>query len=89
MPSILQSLKNIAPIKHSLHDFKPDTLRGIEFICAEAQRTPTGDSILSTHALVVQICHLDTDANRSLITLIICIILDRTVTHLVIEVLKT
>ena len=69
IPAFLQAWNHLSPIKWSLGNLAPYTLRGIKFSCADNQRSPSGECPIETGEQALSLYNLDTDPRINLIVL--------------------
>ena len=79
IPAFLQAWNHLSPIKWSIGNLAPYTLRGIKFTCADAQRLPNGACPIETGEQALRLYNLDTDARLNLIVLAVVVVAYRLV----------
>ena len=72
MPSFLQGVNCLSPIRYAIRNLAPYSLRDITFTCNESQRLPNGECTISTGAQVLQLYDLDTNPGMNIMALGVC-----------------
>ena len=89
MPGFLQAFNHLSPIKWSLGNLAPYTLRGVHFTCDNAQKQADGSCPISTGEQALRLYNLDTNAGLNLLALGICAIVYRMLAFLVLKAKRT
>lgn len=55
MPSFLQGVNYLSPLRYAIRNLAPYSLRGITFTCTESQRLPNGECVISTGEQVLDV----------------------------------
>ncbi|KAL2223218.1 P-loop containing nucleoside triphosphate hydrolase protein [Thermoascus aurantiacus ATCC 26904] len=78
---VLQALNHLSPIKYSVANLAPYSMRNQHFTCTDAQRLPDGRCPIETGQQVLQLYNLDKDAAMNVMALGICTIAYRIVAY--------
>ncbi|KAI5306170.1 hypothetical protein KEM56_002009 [Ascosphaera pollenicola] len=62
IPSVLSAVNYLSPLKYSLANVAPYSIKDMQFSCSVDQRLPNGDCPISTGTQVLQLYKLDKDA---------------------------
>ena len=89
IPSFLQAWNHLSPIKWSLGNLAPYTLRGVVFTCTEGQRLGNGRCPINTGEEALRLYNLNTNAGLNLVALGVCVVVYRLVAYLLLEAVKT
>ena len=74
IPAFLQAWNHLSPIKWSIGNLAPYTLRSFRFHCTDAQRLSDGTCPIDTGEQVLKLYNLDKDARLNLIVLVIVVV---------------
>ena len=85
IPAFLQAFNHLSPIKWSLGNLAPYTLRGVVFTCTADQKLPNGTCPISTGEEALKLYNLDTNAGLNVLALGICAIVYRMLAFLVLK----
>jgi hypothetical protein len=77
MPAILSDVNYLSPLRYSVRNLAPYTLRSIEFTCDAAQQLPDGSCTYNTGEQVLQLYNLDVDPRWQLLGLGCCAVVYR------------
>lgn len=89
VPSFLQALNRLSPLKYSFANLAPYAMRGLHFTCSSDERLPNGHCPIESGAQVLTLYNLNTDPGLNLIGLAICTIVYRLVAYLALKVKRT
>ncbi|KAL9124612.1 MAG: hypothetical protein Q9217_006075 [Psora testacea] len=89
IPGFLQAFNHLSPIKWSLGNLAPYTLRGVEFTCTNYQRLPNGQCPINTGEDVLKQYNFETNAELNLLAVGICTVVYRMVAFLVLKAKRT
>ena len=89
IPAFLQAFNHLSPVKWSLGNLLPYTLRGVTFTCTEYQRLPNGACPIETGEQVLQLYNLDGNAGLNLLALAVCVLVYRGVAYLLLRAKRT
>ena len=89
IPAFLQAFNYLSPIKWSLGNLAPYTLRGVKFTCQDYQRLPNGQCPINTGEDVLRQYNFETNAGLNLAALAICVVVYRIVAFLVLKAKRT
>lgn len=89
IPAFLQAWNHLSPVKWSIGNLAPYTLRGIRFTCTDAQRLPSGACPIDTGEQALELYQLNTNAKLNLIVLIIIVVAYRLLAFVLLAVKRT
>ena len=89
IPAFLQAWNHLSPIKWSLGNLAPYTLRGIKFSCMDAQRSPSGSCPINTGEQVLSLYNLDTNPRLNLIALVVAVVAYRLLAFVLLLIRRT
>lgn len=89
IPSFLQAFNHLSPIKWSLGNLAPYTLRGVVFTCTDAERLPGGGCPIETGEDVLRLYNFETNAGLNLLAIGICVVAYRMLAFLVLKAKRT
>ncbi|PQE19330.1 ABC transporter protein [Rutstroemia sp. NJR-2017a BVV2] len=79
MPTFLQDINYLSPIRYAIRNLAPYTLRDIHFTCTDAQRLPSGECPIVDGRQALRLYGLDEDPLWNLVALGICTVVYRCV----------
>ncbi|PQE26531.1 ABC transporter protein [Rutstroemia sp. NJR-2017a BBW] len=79
MPTFLQDINYLSPIRYAIRNLAPYTLRDIHFTCTDAQRLPSGECPIVDGRQALKLYNLDEDPLWNLVALGICTVVYRCV----------
>ncbi|KAL9104337.1 MAG: hypothetical protein Q9163_000683 [Psora crenata] len=85
IPSFLQAFNHLSPLKWSLGNLAPYSLRGVKFRCTDYQRLSNGQCPINTGEDVLGQYNFQTNAGLNLLALGICAVIYRMVAFLVLK----
>ena len=88
IPSFLQAFNHLSPIKWSIGNLAPYTLRGVTFSCTEAQRLPNGRCPVTNGEDVLKLYNLNGNAGLNLLALGICVVVYRVLAFLLLKAMR-
>jgi len=88
MPSFLQGINYLSPIRYAIRNLAPYSLRYIQFSCDEIQRLPNGECTFSTGQQVLQLYDLDTNPVINIIALGVCTVVYRLLAYVLLKIVK-
>jgi ABC-type multidrug transport system permease subunit len=86
--AVLQALNHLSPIKYSIGNLAPYSMRNQHFTCTAAQQLPNGRCPIETGEQVLQLYNLDTNGALNALALGICTIVYRLVSYALLKVLR-
>lgn len=89
MPGFLQGANYLSPIRYTIRNLAPYSLRDITFTCNDTQKLPNGECIISTGQQVLQLYDLDTNPGMNIMALGICTLLYRLLAYLLLRAMRT
>lgn len=89
MPGFLQGVNYLSPIRYSVRNLAPYSLRSIAFTCNDSQRLPNGECIISTGEQVLQLYDLDTNPEMNIMALGVCTFVYRLLAFLLLKAMRT
>ena len=89
IPPFLQAFNHLSPIKWSIGNLAPYTLRGVVFSCTDAQRLPNGQCPVANGEDVLKLYNLDGNAGLNLLALGICVVVYRLLALLLLKAMRT
>ena len=89
IPAFLQAFNHLSPIKWSLGNLAPYTLRGVVFTCTEFQKLPSGACPINTGEEALRLYNLDADAGLNLVALGVCVVVYRALAYLLLKAKRT
>ncbi|KAM5492213.1 hypothetical protein MaudMau93_001516 [Microsporum audouinii] len=89
IPSVLQAINHLSPVKYSISNLAPYSMNGRTFTCADNQRLPNGHCPIETGKQVLLLYNLDKDPKINLMALGICVIGYRLVAYALIKVVRS
>ncbi|KAL1959781.1 hypothetical protein VTO42DRAFT_926 [Malbranchea cinnamomea] len=81
VPDVLQAFNYLSPVKYSVSNMAPYTMRGQVFTCSDAQRLPNGRCPIETGEQVLSLYNQDKNAALHLMGLGLCAIVYRLVAY--------
>ena len=88
IPSFLQAFNHLSPIKWSIGNLAPYTLRGVTFSCTDAQRLPNGQCPVRDGEDVLNLYNLNGNAGLNLLALGICVVVYRMLAFLLLKAMR-
>lgn len=88
MPTFLQDINYLSPIRYAIRSLAPYTLRDITFTCTDAQRLPSGECPIVDGRQALKLYGLDEDPLWNLIALGICTVVYRGVAWALLRVVR-
>lgn len=88
MPTFLQGVNYLSPLRYAIRNLAPYSLRGIMFTCDESQRLPDGQCPIETGERVLDLYKLNTNPGRNILALGICTVIYRLVAYLLLKGVK-
>ena len=90
IPAFLQAFNHLSPIKWSLGNLAPYTLRGVVFSCSDDQKLPNGQCQIATGEDALRLYGFDgNDPGLYLLALGICVVVYRIVAFLILKTKRT
>lgn len=89
VPSALQAINNISPIKYAVRNLAPYSMDGQHFTCTDAQLLPNGKCPIETGGQVLKLYNLDKDAAINVLALGICAVIYRLVAYAFLKVMRS
>ncbi|KAF3490953.1 ATP-dependent ABC transporter [Arthroderma uncinatum] len=89
IPSVLQAINHLSPVKYSISNLAPYAMRGRMFTCTDDQRLPNGHCPIETGEQVLLLYNLDKDPKINIMALGICVIGYRLVAYALIKVVRS
>ncbi len=89
IPTFLQAWNHLSPIKWSLGNLAPYTLRGVVFTCTEFQKLPSGRCPVETGEDALRLYNLETDAGLNLVALGVCVVVYRLLAYALLKAKRT
>ena len=89
IPSFLQALNHLSPVKWSVGNLAPYSMQGLTFTCHDSQRSLNGHCPIETGKQALQLYNLDTNPRLYILALGICAIAYRLVSYLLLKAVKT
>ena len=89
IPPFLQAFNHLSPIKWSIGNLAPYTLRGVTFTCTATQKTPDGQCPIPTGEDALRLYGLDTNAGLNLLALGVCTVVYRMLAFLVLKAARS
>jgi hypothetical protein len=89
MPAFLSALNYLSPLRYSVRNLAPYSLRDIEFTCDAQQRLPDGSCTISTGAAVLDLYNLNVEPGWQLLALGACALVYRLVAYLLLKTVRT
>ncbi|KUJ14979.1 ABC transporter-like protein [Mollisia scopiformis] len=89
MPSFLQGVNYLSPLRYAIRNLAPYSLRGITFTCTDAQKLPNGQCPIGTGEQVLNLYDLNTNPGLNILALGICTLIYRLVAYLLLRAVKT
>ena len=89
VPSFLQAFNHLSPIKWSVGNLAPYTLRGVVFTCTDGQKLPGGGCPVNTGEEALRLYNLETDAGLNLVALAVTVIVYRGLAYLLLKARRT
>lgn len=86
---VLQGINHLSPIKYSVGNLAPYSLRHQQFTCTPAQRLSDGSCPISTGQEVLELYNLDKDAAMNIMALGVCTIAYRLVAYALLKVIRS
>lgn len=86
IPAFLQAFNHLSPIKWSIANLAPYTLRPLTFSCTDFQRLPSGACPFDTGLQVLQLYDLDRNPRIGLLALAGCVVAYRALAYVVLKV---
>lgn len=89
MPSFLQGVNYLSPIRYAIRNLAPYTLRDIAFTCNRATRLPDGTCPITTGKQVLRLYDLDTNPAMNIMALGVCTLVYRLLAYLLLKAKRT
>jgi hypothetical protein len=89
VPSTLQTINNISPVKYAVASMAPYSMNGQYFTCTDAQRLPDGKCPIETGRQVLKLYNLDKDAAMNVLTLGVCTVIYRLVAYVFLKAMRS
>ncbi|KAE8444650.1 hypothetical protein EG329_014398 [Mollisiaceae sp. DMI_Dod_QoI] len=89
MPSFLQGVNYISPLRYAIRNLAPYSLRGIVFHCTDSQRLPNGECPIQNGEQVLDLYDLNTNPGLNILALGICTLIYRLVAYALLRAVKT
>lgn len=89
IPPFLQAFNHLSPIKWSVGNLAPYSLRGVVFTCTEFQRLENGKCPIETGEDVLSLWGLDGNARLNVLALGLCVVAYRGLGYLVLKARRT
>ena len=89
MPSFLQGVNYLSPIRYAIRNLAPYTLRGIVFTCNEATKLPNGECPITTGVQVLQLYDLDANPGINIMALGVCTVIYRLLAYILLKAART
>jgi ABC-type multidrug transport system ATPase subunit/ABC-type multidrug transport system permease subunit len=89
IPPVLQAFNHLSPIKWSIGNLAPYSLRGVVFTCTEFQRLANGRCPIETGEDVLRLYGLNGNARLNVLALGLCVIAYRALGYLVLKARRT
>ncbi|KAI9806378.1 MAG: hypothetical protein M1825_006493 [Sarcosagium campestre] len=89
VPRVLEAFNYLSPLKYSVANLAPYSLRAETFTCTEAQRLPNGRCPIETGVQALELYNLNGNAPLNLAALGIATVVYRIVAYLVLKAKKT
>lgn len=89
VPSFLQALNHLSPIKYAIANLAPYAMEGQYFTCSDAERLANGQCPISTGKDVLDLYNLDKSANLNLMGVAVCTVVYRIVAYAVLKLKRT
>ncbi|EGD84678.1 hypothetical protein H112_08392 [Trichophyton rubrum D6] len=89
IPSVLQAVNHLSPVKYSISNLAPYSMHGRTFTCADKQRLPNGHCPIETGEQVLSLYNLNKDPKINLVALGICVVGYRLVAYTLIKVVRS
>lgn len=86
IPPFLQAFNHLSPIKWSVGNLAPYSLRGVVFTCTEFQRLESGKCPIETGEDVLRLYGLDGNAMLNILALGLCVVVYRGLGYVVLKV---
>ncbi|KAL9108387.1 MAG: hypothetical protein Q9227_006847 [Pyrenula ochraceoflavens] len=88
VPSFLQALNHLSPVKYSFANVTPYAMENIHFTCSDSERLPNGHCPIENGEQVLQLYNLQTNAGLNIMALGVCTIIYRLLAYLVLKVTR-
>jgi hypothetical protein len=88
MPSFLQGVNYLSPIRYAVRNLAPYTLRNITFYCKAAQKLPDGTCPITTGKQVLQLYDLDSNPAVNIMALGVCTLLYRLLAYVLLKAMR-
>ncbi|KAL1967562.1 hypothetical protein VTN77DRAFT_3077 [Rasamsonia byssochlamydoides] len=85
---VLQALNHLSPIKYSIANLAPYSMRNQHFTCTAAERLPNGQCPIETGLQVLQLYNLDTNAALNVLALAITTVVYRLVAYMLVKAVR-
>ena len=89
VPVFLEAWNHLSPLKWSVGNLAPYTLRDINFTCTDSQRLSNGDCPISTGEQVLKLYNLDFNPGLNLLALGCCAIIYRVTAYMILKAKRT
>ncbi|KAI9752269.1 MAG: hypothetical protein M4579_005693 [Chaenotheca gracillima] len=89
VPSFLQALNRLSPLKYVVGNLAPYSLRDQLFTCTDAQRLPNGSCPVNNGLEVLELYNLNTDAPMNVMALGVATIIYRVLAYLLLKAKRT
>lgn len=88
MPSFLQGVNYLSPIRYAIRNLAPYTLRDVVFHCDDATRLPNGECPITTGMQVLRLYDLDTNPGINIMALGVCTVVYRLFAYVLLKVAR-
>ena len=88
VPSFLQALNHLSPIKYNVANVVPYAMRNISFTCTDSERLSNGHCPIETGDQVLQLYNLQTDAGLNVLALGVCTIIYRLLAYVALKLTR-
>ncbi|KAJ9201894.1 hypothetical protein DTO164E3_3332 [Paecilomyces variotii] len=85
----LQGLNHLSPIKYSIANLAPYSMKHQTFTCTAAERLANGQCPIDTGEQVLQLYNLDTNAPMNVMALGVCTIIYRLVAYILLKAIRS
>ncbi|CZT10387.1 related to A.gambiae ATP-binding-cassette protein [Rhynchosporium agropyri] len=89
MPSFLQGVNYLSPLRYAIRNLAPYSLSGIHFTCDDYQRLPNGPCPIENGEQVLDLYKLNTNPWKNILALGICTLIYRLAAYGLLKVVRT
>ncbi|OJD15631.1 hypothetical protein AJ78_04123 [Emergomyces pasteurianus Ep9510] len=89
IPTVIQALNNLSPIKYAVANLAGYSVAGHHFTCSDSQRLPNGSCPIETGEQALKLYNLNKNPEMNLMALGICTILYRLVAYGLLRIIRS